>query len=530
LTVPHTSYSKIFFLALPIVGTLLWLGVRNRPDPVWLEMSALLHSECCLLDEAADSLQLLYCNIQNKTFSGGERTALDLVSQPSLPNIEWGAFRDLTKTAFEKRFLVVAGVTGAGSTKQTKRAARLIASGPDHILGIDCAPQFDLEYHKKYIGTEENGGFAPGLLLRFWERCHQNPGERFVAVVDNFDKINPETFFGPALWEALGNARDTAVLGGIKRPVPANFYLLSVTHLGPGSIFEFNEEHFKRLGRQYVLKPNPRELLAIVRSEMTENGKTALDSAQLHQFLYYFAKTNALIRKRYADGYQLGQGSNLKNLYRPEQVAELKQTYLNHINALQPERPLTLSDFDALDFTVKNGGREAGSNFISRQIQYLQDTGYLVEITMVGGTALLTFLIGWWVFRRREQLIRRYGDRTQQIFSAFEKQSISAEAAARRLEEIKKEVDALVMRRKLNYTEGLYFLAFIEDKVRRIDFARNVSENFLELFSAFMEDGILNESEYQKLRQFLQSIRHKIPNDVYEQFSEKVERAYAASL
>ena len=147
---------------------------------------------------------------------------------------------------------------------------------------------------------------------------------------------------------------------------------------------------------------------------------------------------------------------------------------------------------------------------------------------MVAATALLTMLAGWWVFRRREQLIRRYGERAQQVYHGFETQLISAEVAGRRLEEIKNEVDGLVMRRRLNYTEGLYFLAFIEDKVKRIEFARNVSENFLELFNAFMEDDILTESEYLKLKQFLQSIRHKIPSEIYEQFRDKVEAAYAA--
>jgi hypothetical protein len=78
----------------------------------------------------------------------------------------------------------------------------------------------------------------------------------------------------------------------------------------------------------------------------------------------------------------------------------------------------------------------------------------------------------------------------------------------------------------LGYTEGLYFLAFVEDMVKRIEYARSVSENFMELFSAFMEDDILTENEYLKLKQFLHTIRHKIPPDLYEQFSRKVESTY----
>jgi len=323
--------------------------------------------------------------------------------------------------------------------------------------------------------------------------------------------------------------------------VPPNFYFFSVTHLGPGSLIEMNEEHFKRLGRQYIMEPNPRELLAWLRQQREKLSKNnspgpedasrlaALnDPEQMQRFVFYFLKANKFVKETYADGYQLGQGSNVRSFYRDKDLADLKRVWLNHINALRPQRPLTDDDFKPLDFTIRTSGLEPGSNFVARQIKFLEDTGYLVEVTMVAATALLTALAGWWVFRRREQLIRRYGDRAQQVYSGFEKQLISAEVAARRLEEIKKEVDDLVLRRRLGYTEGLYFLAFIEDRAKRIEFARNVSENFLELFNAFMEDDILTESEYIKLKQFLQSIRHKIPVEVYDQFREKVEQAYAS--
>jgi hypothetical protein len=43
-----------------------------------------------------------------------------------------------------------------------------------------------------------------------------------------------------------------------------------------------------------------------------------------------------------------------------------------------------------------------------------------------------------------------------------------------------------------------------------------------------MEDNILTDGEYQKLKQFLQSIRYKVPQEIYDRFSAKVERAYAS--
>ncbi|HRI60257.1 MAG TPA: hypothetical protein PK228_11055 [Saprospiraceae bacterium] len=529
----------LYLLPLMVVGC--WFGLRNRTDAVWLEAGQLLQGHHVLIGEVPDSLQRLYCQLHGSTYRPGDSTALHLVSRPYIPVIEWTRFKTFAQTAVERRFMVVSGVTGAGGTKLTKNMARLLASRPENLLEIDCAPQFDLELHKKYIGYEANDRFVPGKLLEFWDHCRRHPEQKFVAVADNFDKINPETFFGPELWESLSSPRDTAILDGKPVGIPLNFYFFSVTHLGPGSLIEMNEEHFKRLGRQYILQPDARELIALLRQQAEklsakpnpdseEKSRLAAlrDTAQLHQFLFYFLKTNRLLADRYAPGYQLGHGSNVRNYYRTQDLPKLKEVYLNHINALHPARPLTNDDFDPLDFTVRTKGLEPGSNFLARQIQFLADTGYLVEITMVAATALLTMLAGWWVFRRREQLIRLYGERAQQVYQGFETQLISAEVAGRRLEEIKYEVDDLVMRRKLNYTEGLYFLAFIEDKVKRIEFARNVSENFLELFNAFMEDDILTESEYLKLRQFLQSIRHKIPVEIHDQFREKVEAAYAA--
>ncbi len=535
LLASRSSLIRIIFLLFPLLALLAWLGCHNYPDPLWEESGKLMQQPAVLIADQPDSLQKLYCQIHRVPFQSGDTTALHLVSQPSLSNIEWLAFQKLTQAAAKSNRIVISGVTGTGSTKQAKRAANLIAGSTDRVLQVDCAPGFDVEYYKKYIGIEdEKGVFTPGELLKFWDRCRQNPEERFVAVVDNFDKINPETFFGPTLWEALSSKKVVADICGQRFVMPENFQMISVTHLGPGSMVEFNEEHFKRLGTQYILEPNPREMLAYLDLQRRQNNlgtaQTSFlqDKVKVQGFLFYFLKINQLLRERYGNGYQMGQGTNLRSYFLPEDNDKLKHTVLSHLNALRPSQPLELEDFNGIDYSLKNGGLEPRSSFLARQIQVLKDTGYFVEITMVSATALLTALLGWWVFRRREILIRRYGEKAKQVFISFEKQQISAEIAARRLENIKEEVDNLVLRRRLGYTEGLYFMAFVEDKVKRIEFARNISENFFELFNAFMEDEILSEGEYLKLRQFLQSIRHKIPPESYEQFSQKVEQAYAA--
>lgn len=529
------SIVRLLPLLLLLLGLLGWMGSRDSPDPLWVESGELLQQPCVLIADLPDSLQWLYCNIHQKNFKAGETQGAALAAQPSVSNIEWTAFKKLTLQAAKQPRTVISGVTGTGATKQAKRAANLIAGHADRVLQIDCAPGFDLEFHKKYIGFEdEKGQFQTGELLKFWNLCLEHPQQKFVAVIDNFDKINPETFFGPALWEGLSSKQVEAEIGGRKVVMPKNFHLISVTHLGPGSMVEFNAEHFKRLGSQYILDPNPKEMIAYLelqrRNKAVDAERMSLlsDPEQVRHFIFYFLKVNQLLRERYGIGFQMGQGTNLRAFYHPNDHNQLKETVLSHLNALSPSKPLSLADFKDIEYSLENGGLEPRSSFLARKVQILQDTGYFVEITMVAATALLTALIGYWVFRRREILIRRYGEKAKQVFISFEKQQISAEVAARRLEHIKEEVDNLVMRRRLGYTEGLYFMAFVEDKVKRVEFARNVSETFAELFNAFMEDEVLTESEYLKLRQFLQSIRHKIPAESYDQFSKKVEQAYAA--
>lgn len=526
------SKKKLLY-ALPVVIVVWWVGTRDQPDPLWVQAGEIARQRYQLLQDVPDSLQQLYCEWHKRPYRPGDSTALRILSQPSLSVIEWTAFRDLCQYAIRSGNMVVMGVTGVGSTKQTKHLARLLTGRPENILTIECAPQFDLDFHKKYIGHEEDGRFQPGLLLQFWEHCLRHPRQHFAIVIDNFDKINPETFFGPALWEALSSTSGReAYIGDYRAVVPPNCRLLSVAHYGPGGVVEFSGEHFKRLGRPYLLKPNPRELRESLYRKWANSTDTARaafvrDPTRMQAHLFYFLKANQLVASRYGEGYQLGQGTAAREFFLENEREELKRAFLGHVTALSLANPLTESDFNTIDYTIRQGGLAQHSSFFDRLYQLLHDTGYFVEITMVITTALLTFLIGWWVFKRRERLIRLYGEQAQEVFSSFERQLIGADTAARQLEAIKNEVDGLVRRRRLNYTEGLYLLSFIEDKAKRVEFARNVSQNFIELFNAFMEDNVLTRSEYLKLRQFLQMVRHKIPSETYEQFHQKVEEAYA---
>ncbi|MEY3241790.1 MAG: hypothetical protein RIR11_3229 [Bacteroidota bacterium] len=537
---PRLVYTLLLLLAL----VLTWIGSRNRPDPVWQKANEIMVQPRLMIEDVVDSLGLLYAEVHHKPIKIGQidSTGYKLLEKPRLRTLAWPRFRDFCRMAVQNNAVILSGVTGTGTTKLAEKTAMFIATYPEHnILSIHCAPEFDLELHKKYIGWEdESGQFQQGALLMFLEKCRQNPTQRFVCVIDNFDKINPETFFGPELWEKLGSPKEKSIIGGKEVVIPNNFFMFSVTHRGPGSRVEFNEEHIKRLGKPYIVQPDPTELLDYFKkgaveiindpkkdsTKIKEDLPALLSNINKRRMLYYFLKSNEMMNKQYGEGFELGQGSNVRKFYKEKDLNKLKETYINHINAIRGVKSLTMNDFESLDYTVTNNGIEPHTNFFERQIKILADTGYLVEITMVATTALLTTLIGYWIFRRREKMIRKFGKEAQQIYDDFEDEKISAEEAARRLEQIKSEVNDLVLKRSLNYTEGLYFMGFVDDKVRRIDFSRNVSENFLELFNAFMEDDVLTENEYQKLCQFLESMRNKIPVETYHTFIEKVEWAY----
>ena len=138
-------------------------------------------------------LQELYHGIHEKD-EFANISALGLISEPFLPTMELSKYQKHFHHLKTHRFALVAGVTGVGTTTLIERIAKLIVPKADHRMEIICAPQFDLILHKEYIGEVVNGQFQKGKLLKLWDRCLANPKETFLLVIDDFDKINPETF------------------------------------------------------------------------------------------------------------------------------------------------------------------------------------------------------------------------------------------------------------------------------------------------------------------------------------------------
>ncbi|HQL69881.1 MAG TPA: hypothetical protein PLA77_03565, partial [Bacteroidales bacterium] len=96
-------------------------------------------------------------------------------------------------------------VTGSGRTTMIDRVSKFIAVIPEHIMSLSCVPQLEVEYHKQYIGSIDNGKFYKGALLNFLEKAKIDSLHNYVLIIDDIDMIYPSTFFGAAMWSELEN-------------------------------------------------------------------------------------------------------------------------------------------------------------------------------------------------------------------------------------------------------------------------------------------------------------------------------------
>lgn len=535
--------NRLVFFVLPALAALFFLmkvGFSDRPDPDWQATADLLATDFYSLDEAADSLQIMHDKFQGRR-SADSLAAYKIMSSPAMPTMAFSKFKSLFQRVCKQRSAVISAVSGMGSTTLANRLARLIASRPEHLLVINCAPQFDLELHKMNIGHLENDRWKQGKLLDLWEKARERPDEKMVCLLDNLDKINPETFFGPDLWELLADSKHVVEFGGKRISVPPNFYLISVTHLGEGNKIELSNEQFKRLGSQIILEVSPDELIINLQNKKAEllaettrgdkeNAQLAAlsDSLNLQRFIYFFTKTNRMVGEKLSLDFQLGW-TNVRKLYLPGDLPTIKNLFLNSVNGLKPKEALMENDFSAIHYALKTDGLLKNSSPILRQIEWMRELGFLTEFTVIGLTALATALFTWLLFRRSRRLLLAFSKRVDSTTQSFENQELTSVEAGRKFAEIREELNTLVLSRKLNFNEGLYFLNQIDDQTRRIEIARSTSETFLQLMDTFLEDNVLSEGEYQKLIQFLNSIRHKIPPTDWQRFREEVEENYQHS-
>jgi hypothetical protein len=549
----------IILIIVPLSIWAVWKGFSNEKDPLWQETADLLHNNIVTLDKSPDSLNALFHNFHGSEWAAASDTAvMDLINKPYPPTMTFEKFKSFFNLVAERKFIIMSGVTGAGNTTLVDRIANLISNETvsntetSRKMEILCAPQFDLDLHHRYIGFFDKKTFIKGDLLKFWDRCRAQPKQRFACLIDNFDKINPETFFGPELWQKLDDAKYPVVFGSDTVKIPDNFYLLCVTHAGVGQKIEMNNEHFKRFGGLVNLPPTAAELVLALKSKKKEVEKdlskkkeapqydgqkkdldklekqlaSLTDTSNLQRFVYFFSKTNEFISEKYSSSHQLGQWSDVRKQYQLKDFDNLQDIFINHINAFHPQAELKKADFEPILYTINNGGQIEGSSPIWRAVKTLGALGFASELGVAGSFALISALFGWWYFRRRHQYIKDFTIKINELMSDYHLQLKSCDQVAYEIDDLKRTFDELVLSQKVNYNEASFIYSFLEDKMRVIQIAREINESFLKLMDAFLEDDVLSDSEYAKLKQFLESMRFKITTPQYHAYKRQIEETY----
>ena len=536
------------FIGLLIAGSLcflIYLGMQDKVDPEWQSLDQELKSSYQTLEHSIKDLDDLYQAFHQLEQPVPDSSAFNIMANPFLPTMEFGTFKALVEKIRNNQFILISGVSGVGTTTKTNRLAHFIASKPENLMEITCAPLFDLELHKEFIGQRANNQFVEGKLLEFLNLCKTRPKEKFVVLLDELDKINPETFFGPSLWRKLDDPSYQLRFDDIEVDIPDNFYLISVTHAGVSSRVELNNEHFRRLGEPIYLNPDRKELILYLREKRNEikdnllhendpnkiiqiqsNLNALEDSLNLKRFVYAFSKSNAFIEQQYSRNHRLGQWSSLRKFYKPEDRAQLFESFIAHVNALKPDQALRNEDLDAIRYTLKTNGLLQGSNFINSQLKALEEKGFLSEFLVGLLFILLSGFFSWYFIRRRQQYIQIYTDKIHKLFFQFEHNELSYEEVSSAFTNLKLEVDELINKKKINYSEAAYFYAFIENRVKQIELSKEVNQNFRQLVDTFMEDHFLSENEYRKLKSFLIKIKNRISLEDYTRFNAEIESLY----
>lgn len=549
--------STIFYIIIiPLSIGLLYWGFKNDKDPYWEQLDILLKKDYQTLDNSKDSIQALYNAFHNVEMPTNDSLIKELISKPFHPTMEFAKLKEYFSIFNQKHSCMFSAVTGSGNTTLVDRIANLIASKPQNKMVVLCAPQFDLEFNKKYIGYVENDRLVKGDLIKFWDKCREKPNEKFVCVIDKIDKINPETLFGPQLWEKLDDPKGKTVFGKDTISIPSNFYLITITQLGVGQRVELNSEHLRRLGGMVQIPIHPNELILFLRGKKNEVAhdlaikKEALeqspesqdikneikkleeqwsaltDTQHIKKMVYFFTKGNQMITEKYSYGHQIGQWSDIRKNFLPKDFNNIVTIMLANVNAYRPNSPMKVGDFDDILYQTENNGTIPNSSPVWKATNKLTELGFASELGVAGSFALISAVFGWFYFRKRHEYIKEYTGRIYRIMEDFENRRRSYDEILSAINLTKKEFDNLVLTQKVNYNEASFFYGFLEDKTRYIEIAREINESFLKLMDAFLDDNVLTESEYIRLNQFLDSIRYRISTPQYLLYKEEIERVH----
>jgi len=539
---------------------LIYKGVQNKIDPVWLQVDSVFVKRSYTIAEKAEALDSIFYTIQkDKSFREKKIHAIDLIKKPFLPTTEYTKFADFLMNFYKNRRVLVSGVSGAGKTTIVDRIARLIAADTSKILYLQCVEQMSVEYNKQYIGSYDGKVFHKGKLLEMFEQCNRDTLHNYVFIVDDIDKIYPSTLFGSALWSEMDNPDYNNPIEGYTTDIkiPVNFYLLSVTHDGVGSTIELNAEHYRRLtndnpyhiGASFLelylgMKEDTikkikksKKLSELQKKEMitaiSDNHYDASTRDSIHTMLYFFSKSNLMIEGKYENSYTLGQWSSLRKQKRPSQLNKSMQLFIEHVNAFKPKEQLKEEDFKPVFYTIRHHGLMPDSSVIYNIYASLVSMGILNEISVTILFGAISAIIGISAFRKKKKFIKGIINDSVNPVRKFKEKETSYDEAKGTLLLIQKNIEEYIIKKKINFSEANYLLLTIGEQLKQLEDYHNLDSASVELkkmFDEFMEDNILNEKEYQVLSQFLNGIRNTISRETYNNLQKQIEDTYLLSL
>jgi len=535
ISIPFLIIISVFFL---------WKITRNQQDPIWTKLKNLQLSEIETLEKSPEKLQLLFEEFHGKKVSDSIN-AMGLINKPYVPIMEYSKFKKYIDALRKENRILISTVEGGGSTTLITRLAKFIAIDDARILNVKCAPKFDLINHIKYIGEDRDGNYKKGELLLFWEECLRHPDKKFIAVFDDFDVINPETLFGPDLWENLNNKKYKKFIAGEEVVIPDNFYMISSTLSAIGSRIQLHNEHFKRIGKNYYLKPNTIDLaLSLERakhkleSKINKKGKSSLNKKEQRQlkalndkknvleYLYLFEKINHIIEDDISRTSQLAQWSDIRKLYLPEDREELIDIFITHVNAISPEKKFDRKNFNPIFYTFKNNGLLKGSNTLSTSFKVFKEWGFLTEFVVAICFALATALISVYLNSKRKRKVTKFLTRSEEIYTNFENRITDTDVTINKLYELKLEIEEHTKSNKISFPEAIFFYNSVRSKVNSIEITKNINATFLILMDVFLDDEVLSKNEYKKLTSFLNKIEHTIPKNDIKRMKDQVNQAW----
>ncbi len=525
-------------------------GLKNTVDPYCMRLDTLLYANGIekpdgnKLKLTENELKLYriepvsehYADLKNIYDSlhtgNSDIESFDSIMLKPFPLLDdYKSFNKSLKTFLKEKKLVVQGVTGAGKTTLVDRITRIIAGKRENILKLECVEKMEVEYHKEYIGRKRNGVFKPGKFLKLLTAAQNNPRENFIFIIDDIDKIFPATLFGSKVWKELDNPDYETYIEGYPHEIyfPPNFYMISITHSGVGNVIEMTAEHFRRLGDLYFLPPNDKVFLLYLK---TVREKYDLDYYRIRKLLYSFKEINELIREKYGRGYMLGQWATIRKLLKAEDYDKFINSFISHVNAFKPAKAMTHEDLDDIFYAVEHNGELPGTNDFAVLYQSLLDTGIFSELSVGLLFAIISGLTGWTIYRRKKRFLRRLNNRILTIINDYEEKKIEFNEAIDSILQHKDFIKSQVEKGKIKYEEYIFFVYFIDEAIKKIEETQkvfDVTESFDKTFDEFMQDGVLDDHEYDILIKFLRNMKTALPPEVYYPIQRRINEAHRQS-